>query len=105
MEIYWAALRSGLYVTFINSQLSAGEAACIVNDCGAQTFVVADPYAAVAERMAVDTPRVTRRIALGALSGFPAGVWTPPDTGHVPGSSNDDRDVVGREFLVNGDDR
>ena len=39
-EVYWAALRSGLYVTAVNHHLSPDEAAYIVNDCGAKALVV-----------------------------------------------------------------
>jgi fatty-acyl-CoA synthase len=31
-EVYWAALRSGLYLTAVNRYLSPVEAACLVND-------------------------------------------------------------------------
>ena len=34
-EVIWAGLRAGLYVTPINWHLAAGEAAYIVDDCGA----------------------------------------------------------------------
>ncbi|MEO6794444.1 MAG: acyl-CoA synthetase [Mycobacterium sp.] len=70
MEIYWAAMRSGLYITFINSQLSAGEVAYIVNDCDAQTFMIADEFAGIANEVIAQTPRVRRRIALGSVDGF-----------------------------------
>lgn len=70
LEIYWAAMRSGLYITFINSQLSAHEIAYIVNDCGAQTLVVAERYAAVAQAAVAQTPRVERKVALGSVPGF-----------------------------------
>lgn len=70
LEIYWAAMRSGLYITFINSQLSADEAAYIVNDCGAKTFVVAARFAGIAGAIVAQTPRVDRRIALGCIDGF-----------------------------------
>ncbi|MGV0834501.1 acyl-CoA synthetase [Mycolicibacterium thermoresistibile] len=70
LEVYWAAMRSGLYVTFLNSQLSADEVAYIVNDCGAQTFVVAERYADTAGAVVGQTPRVQRRIALGSVDGF-----------------------------------
>src|SRR5512139_1956315 len=36
--IYWAALRSGLYVTAINHHLSADETAYVVNDCEAEVL-------------------------------------------------------------------
>lgn len=70
LEIYWAAMRSGLYVTFINSQLSADEVAYIVNDCGAHTFVAAEKYGPITSRIIEQTPRVQRRIALGSIDGF-----------------------------------
>ena len=38
-EIYWAAIRSGLYVTFVNWHLSSDEAAYIVRDSGAQVLI------------------------------------------------------------------
>jgi fatty-acyl-CoA synthase len=70
LEIYWAAMRSGLYVTFINSQLSAGEIGYIVNDCDAQTFVIAEKFAGIGGAVTARTPRVQRRIALGPVAGF-----------------------------------
>lgn len=39
MEVIWAGLRSGLYVTAINSFLSADEAAYIIDDCDARVVV------------------------------------------------------------------
>ncbi len=38
-EVVWAGLRSGLYVTAVNSHLTAEEAAYIVDDCGAEVVV------------------------------------------------------------------
>ncbi|MEU3788420.1 acyl-CoA synthetase [Streptomyces fructofermentans] len=40
LEVYWAALRSGLYLTVVNHHLTAEEAAYIVGDCGARALVV-----------------------------------------------------------------
>src|SRR4051794_28395250 len=40
LELYWSALRSGLYVTAINHNLAAEEAAYIVNDCDARVLFV-----------------------------------------------------------------
>src|SRR5690606_30879721 len=40
MEVYWAALRSGLYITVVNWHLTAAEAAYIVDDCGAKALIV-----------------------------------------------------------------
>ncbi|MFC7309632.1 acyl-CoA synthetase [Streptomyces monticola] len=39
VEVYWAALRSGLYLTAVNHHLTADEAAYIVRDCGAKALV------------------------------------------------------------------
>ena len=39
LEIVWAALSSGLYLTTVNRYLSAEEAAYIVDDCGARALV------------------------------------------------------------------
>lgn len=39
MEVVWAAQRSGLYYTAINTHLSAPEAAYIVDDCGAEVLI------------------------------------------------------------------
>lgn len=64
-EVYWAALRSGLYVTGINHHLSATEAAYIVNDCGARAIVVAAAKADLATAIAPDTPHVELRLAFG----------------------------------------
>ncbi len=38
-EVYWAAIRSGLYLTTVNRYLTAEEAAYIVKDCGARSIV------------------------------------------------------------------
>src|SRR3978361_2222717 len=39
-EAYWACLRSGFYLTAVNTHLSAQEAAYIVDDCDAQALIV-----------------------------------------------------------------
>ena len=39
LEICMAAARSGLFYTAISSRLTAGEAAYIINDCGAKLFI------------------------------------------------------------------
>jgi long-chain acyl-CoA synthetase len=63
-EIYWAARRSGLYVTMVNHHLSAPEAAYIVTDCGAKALLasagVAGLAAAVGDQVSVDV-----RLAFG----------------------------------------
>jgi len=39
--LYWGAQRSGLFVTLISTHLKPGEAAYILNDCGAKLFISA----------------------------------------------------------------
>ncbi len=72
-EICWAAQRSGIVYTAISSRLTAGEAAYIVNDCGAQVFIssiaLADQAAALREQM----PKVHTRLMLdGTIDGYRA---------------------------------
>jgi fatty-acyl-CoA synthase len=69
-DVYWAALRSGLYVTAVNHNLGAAEAAYIVEDCGAQALFVSAGKRELAEAIvrAVDVPH---RFAFGGdLDGF-----------------------------------
>ncbi|MDO8704357.1 MAG: acyl-CoA synthetase [Sulfuricaulis sp.] len=50
-EVYWAAMRSGLYFTMISTHLTVGEAAYIVNDCGARVVVSSAAQRAVAREL------------------------------------------------------
>jgi fatty-acyl-CoA synthase len=63
--IYWAALRSGLYVTAINHHLSAAEVAYIVNDCAAEVLMVSADLADLATAIVDATPNIRRRLAFG----------------------------------------
>ncbi|WP_063007869.1 acyl-CoA synthetase [Nocardia kruczakiae] len=64
-EVYWAALRSGLYITAVNRHLSADEISYIVNDCGARALIVSAELADVAQRVVEQTPEVAIRLAFG----------------------------------------
>jgi len=64
-EVYWAALRSGLYITAVNRHLAPGEVSYIVDDCGARVLIVSAELGAVAEQVVADTPRVELRLAFG----------------------------------------
>jgi fatty-acyl-CoA synthase len=64
-EVYWAGLRSGMYVTGINHHLSAEEAAYIVTDCGAKALVVSAAKAELAAQVAGQVPEVPVRLAFG----------------------------------------
>ncbi|MBM7804403.1 fatty-acyl-CoA synthase [Geodermatophilus bullaregiensis] len=70
-EVYWAALRSGLYVTGVNQHLSPDEAAYVVEDCGARVLVVSAAVADLAAAVAGRVPALELRLALGgAVPGF-----------------------------------
>ncbi|GAA4535423.1 acyl-CoA synthetase [Pseudonocardia xishanensis] len=58
-EAYWAARRSGLIVTAVNSHLTPGEIAYIVGDCGARALVVSAALAGF------DAPDVELRLSVG----------------------------------------
>ncbi len=69
LEVTWAAQRSGLYYTAINSHLRSGEVQYIVDDCEAVALVTSP---AMAEAVAaLDLSRIpTRLVAGGSLPGF-----------------------------------
>lgn len=69
-EVYWAALRTGLYITAVNRHLSPSEISYIVDDCGARALIVSAGLADAAEQIVPETPAVEIRLAFG---------------GHVPG--------------------
>jgi long-chain acyl-CoA synthetase len=68
-EVVWAGLRSGLYVTAVNSHLTADEAAYIVDDCEATAVVTTATMGALAEAMVGSTPRVRHRLMLDGEAG------------------------------------
>ena len=69
-EVVWAGLRSGLYVTAVNSHLTAAEAAYIADDCGARVLVTSAALAEQADAMVPLTPGVELRLMVdGATPG------------------------------------
>ena len=80
----WAAHRSGLYYTAASSRLTAEELEYIVNDCGAQAFIVSTTKRDVAQAIAPNIPNVHTRLAVGGpIEGFEAyedAVATQPAT-------------------------
>jgi len=64
-EIYWAAIRSGLYVTFVNWHLSADEAAYIVRDSGARVVIASAGVAELGSQVAELVPEVQQRFVFG----------------------------------------
>src|SRR6201996_6444892 len=71
LEVYWAALRSGLYITAVNYRLKPDEVAYIVNDSGAAALVVSAEQGATATAVTDLTPAVKLRLAFGgAVPGY-----------------------------------
>ena len=64
-EVYWAALRSGLYITAVNNRLTPDEVAYIVSDSGATALMVSAELAATAEAITGLTAGVKLRLAFG----------------------------------------
>ncbi|WBP96944.1 acyl-CoA synthetase [Mycolicibacterium neoaurum] len=64
-EIYWAAIRSGLYITAVNWHLAADEAAYIVNDCGARVLFASAGVGELAREIVSATSGVGHRFGLG----------------------------------------
>ncbi|MDR3661809.1 MAG: acyl-CoA synthetase [Mycobacterium sp.] len=64
-EVYWAAIRSGLYITAVNWHLAADEAAYIVSDCGARVLFASAGVQGLAEEILTLTPGVSHRYAYG----------------------------------------
>jgi long-chain acyl-CoA synthetase len=70
-EVYWACLRSGLYLTAVNTHLSSGEAAYVVQDCDARALIVSADLAELAVDVLRKTPEVGLRLAWqGEVPGF-----------------------------------
>jgi acyl-CoA synthetase (AMP-forming)/AMP-acid ligase II len=72
LEVVWAGLRSGLYVTAINSHLTAEEVSYIVGDCGARALVTSATLAPVAADLDWDDLGAVevRLVIDGTLDGF-----------------------------------
>lgn len=66
VELYWAAIRGGLYLTAVNNHLTASEAAYIVDNCDAEVLVVSDTTIERAQELVADTPSVRHRITIGS---------------------------------------
>jgi long-chain acyl-CoA synthetase len=70
-EVYWAALRSGLYLTAINRYLSPEEAAYLVNDSGSTAFVSTAQMGQTAVELLGLIPDCPLRLMMdGAVEGF-----------------------------------
>jgi long-chain acyl-CoA synthetase len=73
LEVAWACLRSGIYVTAINHHLTAAEATFIIDDCDAEVLVTSHRLSSVATDLVAATPRVKRRLMVdGVAEGYEA---------------------------------
>src|SRR2546428_6656376 len=57
LEVAWAAQRSGLYFTAVNSHLTPDEAGYIIDDCGAKVVVSIPRLAPLPQELPPPTPR------------------------------------------------
>ena len=70
-EVYWAAVRSGMYLCAVNKYLTAEEAAYIVNDSGAKALVTSVGLADAASAMLADLDGCPIRLVVdGLLAGY-----------------------------------
>src|SRR5947207_1200353 len=74
MEVVWAALRSGLYITCVNSHLTGPEVSYIVEDCGAKALVTSAAKSEVARELDPGALKAvkTRLMVDGTVPGFDA---------------------------------
>ncbi|HET7487306.1 MAG TPA: AMP-binding protein [Acidimicrobiales bacterium] len=71
LEATWAPQRTGLYYTPVGTQLTAGEAAYILDDCGAEAVVVSHALREQAAQAVASLPRLhTRLMVGGTVDGF-----------------------------------
>lgn len=70
-EVYWAALRSGLYITAINRHLAPQEASYIIKDCEARALIASAGVASVAGSVRPELDRVEVLLAFhGSVDGY-----------------------------------
>ena len=83
-EVAWAAVRSGLYVTAINSHLTAPEVGYILDDCEARSLVTTAAKVDIAAAALLDAPRVETRLLIDATAtgfdDYAAAVGAQPQT-------------------------
>lgn len=87
MEVAWAAMRSGLYLTAINSYLTPGEVSYIVDDCEAKAFVTSIAKASVVAEIQFPDRIVSRLMVGGTIDGFDE---FEKATGNFPSTPIDD---------------
>lgn len=69
--VYWAAMRSGLYLTAINFHLLPAEVAYILGDSGAKVLIASADLAELAQQALATSPKVEKTLAYkGSIDGF-----------------------------------
>ncbi len=64
--VAWAVRRSGMYLTPVNTHLTADEVAYIVDDCAARVLIASDSLSEIARRLDTQAvPRVEARLLIG----------------------------------------
>lgn len=94
VELYLAAMQTGLYLTCVNFHLTGPEIAYIVNDCEAQVLVIHDRYgdAGVGAAPELNLP-AENRFSIGSVDGYrpfeelAEGQPTTPPADRSPGTS------------------
>jgi long-chain acyl-CoA synthetase len=72
-EVYWAAVRSGLYLTAVNRYLSPEEVAYLVNDSASTVLITTRALADTAQAVLPLVPDCGRRLMMdGTVEGFEA---------------------------------
>jgi acyl-CoA synthetase (AMP-forming)/AMP-acid ligase II len=83
-EVVWAALRSGLYLTTINSYLTAEEVAYILDDSGARSVVVSPAKAATTVAAMADARNVELALCVdggsAGIESYEAAIAAQPAT-------------------------
>ena len=69
-EVYWAAMRSGLYLTAVNRHLTADEAAYLVNDSESKALITTSDRVARGSGCCADPDCPLRLMMDGADRGF-----------------------------------
>jgi long-chain acyl-CoA synthetase len=69
LALYFAAFEAGLYIVPVNWHLVAAEIGYILDDCGAEAFIVHERFAGAAAE-AADIAGISARFAVGTVPGF-----------------------------------
>jgi acyl-CoA synthetase (AMP-forming)/AMP-acid ligase II len=72
-EVAWAAQRSGLYYTPVNTHLTSDEVAYIVRDSGAKALVIDAAYAALARELQSVDRQLLLRLSIGGGAALDSG--------------------------------